>query len=432
MALSGTLKDFGLPEIFQLIGIQRKTGMLTLESGTETVSLKFLEGQIVGAEASSVSLEDRLGEVLVRTGRIDQAELAEALAIQKRTLRRLGHILVERGTIDEEELVEALRVQSSQIVYRLFRWREGTYRFAAADSLEYDEHHFTPISSETVLMEGARMMDEWPLIERRIRNERVILRLTDAGRAIDTSAGGASADDLDIDLGFEVDAPAESGPTARAATPEGPSPEECGILTLVDGRRTVGEIRDRSGIGEFDVCRILADLVTRGLAEEVGIEDPERLARAERHGRVIGLLGSAVVLALAGLGLATLAGNGFTPWRLLADDAATARLREYVALSRLERLERAIRVFYLDAGTVPADLGALAAGGYLRPEDLIDPWGRPIAYEVDPGGYRLEALAPAGAPVPGLSVTRRFSAVEQLLLRERGGPGPPSPPTDAP
>ena len=31
MALEGTLKDFALPDIFQLIGLQKKTGMLYLK-----------------------------------------------------------------------------------------------------------------------------------------------------------------------------------------------------------------------------------------------------------------------------------------------------------------------------------------------------------------------------------------------------------------
>ena len=61
MALKGTILDFALPDIFQLIGIQRKTGLLTLQNDKDTVSLKFLEGQIVGADTSSESLEDRLG-----------------------------------------------------------------------------------------------------------------------------------------------------------------------------------------------------------------------------------------------------------------------------------------------------------------------------------------------------------------------------------
>ena len=91
MALQGTIKDFALPDIFQLIGLQRKTGVLTLKHGPETVTIKFLEGQVVEADMASESLENRIGTVLVRTGRISQPQLDEALGIQRSTLQRLGH-----------------------------------------------------------------------------------------------------------------------------------------------------------------------------------------------------------------------------------------------------------------------------------------------------------------------------------------------------
>ena len=105
MALEGTIKDFALPDIFQLIGIQRKTGILTLESDKDAVTIKFLEGQVVGADKRSESVEERLGEVLVRTGRLTAAQLQDALQSQKDTLQRLGHILVKSGQISEEQLV---------------------------------------------------------------------------------------------------------------------------------------------------------------------------------------------------------------------------------------------------------------------------------------------------------------------------------------
>lgn len=44
MALEGTIKDFGLPDIFQLIGLQRKTGVLTLRAKNETVTVTFESG----------------------------------------------------------------------------------------------------------------------------------------------------------------------------------------------------------------------------------------------------------------------------------------------------------------------------------------------------------------------------------------------------
>ena len=49
MALQGTIKDFALPDIFQLIGLQKKTGILTLSNDEETVTLKFRIGEVVGA-----------------------------------------------------------------------------------------------------------------------------------------------------------------------------------------------------------------------------------------------------------------------------------------------------------------------------------------------------------------------------------------------
>ena len=41
MALEGTLKDFSLADIFQLIGLQRKTGVLTLRGKDAVEDRKF-------------------------------------------------------------------------------------------------------------------------------------------------------------------------------------------------------------------------------------------------------------------------------------------------------------------------------------------------------------------------------------------------------
>ena len=72
MALEGTIKDFGLPDIFQLIGLQRKTGILTLASATEKVTVTFDGGQVVLADSSGARLEERLGVVLVKQGHAQQ------------------------------------------------------------------------------------------------------------------------------------------------------------------------------------------------------------------------------------------------------------------------------------------------------------------------------------------------------------------------
>lgn len=79
MALEGTIKDFGLPDIFQLIGLQRKTGVLTLSNDKEQVTVAFENGMVVMADSDSKRLEDRLGNVLVKQGKLGKERLEDAL-----------------------------------------------------------------------------------------------------------------------------------------------------------------------------------------------------------------------------------------------------------------------------------------------------------------------------------------------------------------
>ena len=425
MPLSGSIQEFGLADIFQLIGIQRKTGRLMMACPDETVTIKFQEGRVVEADRAGESVEDLLGAVLVCTGRITQPQLDEALKVQRKTLQRLGHILVRSGAITEEQLIDALRVQSLQMIYRLFRWKEGKYSFETAQDVDYDDRHFEPIDAETILMEGARMVDEWPLIERKIRSDDMVLQpvegleldadaaLSDFGNPMDSAIEGAFDDAFA--LGGEAPAP-------PAAEPEGPqlSPEERRIFDLADGARTVQQINDRSPYGEFDTYRILADLVTRQLLREVETIQ-RRETSSKSHRWLEGLVASILALvAIGGVGVvgATLSANPFTPWRVVAQSAATDDLRYFSSLYRLERIEQALRTHYLDRGAYPSLLEELATGRYVSAKDLLDPWGRAYGYQLSPGGYRLFGADAEGQPAPELDISYRFSAAQQMLLEQ--------------
>src|SRR5437764_8777884 len=138
MALEGTLRDFSLADIFQLIGLQRKTGVLTLRTKDDTVTVTFLDGKVVGADSHSHRLENRLGHVLIKSGLLQQDQLNRALEIQKETLQRLGFILTHYGIISAESLRQAIQLQILQLVYRLFRWQAGDYHFSEEPPSEDD------------------------------------------------------------------------------------------------------------------------------------------------------------------------------------------------------------------------------------------------------------------------------------------------------
>ena len=420
MALSGTIKDFGLGDIFQLIGIQRKTGILTLEADGDGVTVKFLEGQVVGADTRSASVEDLLGAVLVRTGRITAEHLEQALALQKQTLQRLGFILVKNGFISEEELIDALRVQSLQIVYRLFRWRAGKYSFTRSEDLDYDQKHFVPISAETILMEGARMIDEWPIIERRIRSDDMIVRRTEAAEGLDLQSSTATVEaDLEFDFIFDQQAKDEAPETAQedGADKIEISDEERQILLLIDGKRTVLEINEHANFGEFDTYRLLADLINRKLVEEVKRPNASEVARAPRYlpEKVFHMLLGLTMTVFGVAALSTLANNSWTPWQVALQDDATDTLHRLASRQRLERIELALEIFYLDRGRFPDTLYELTAG-YLGPADLLDPWGRPYGYAISTGGFRVAGYDADGRLDEELVVSHRFTGVQRMMM----------------
>src|SRR5213593_1520332 len=233
MALEGTLRDFSLADIFQLIGLQRKTGVLTLRSKDDTVTVTFLDGKVVGADSLSHRLENRLGHVLMKSGLLTQDQLNRALEIQKETLQRLGFILTHYGIISAEALKHAVQLQILQIVYRLFRWKDGDYHFSQETTIEYDRDNVAPITAESILMEGARMIDEWPIIEKRIRSYDMVFRkkLTDQEIVVSDDA-----DEVDFDEGSAARRRKHALGTEKIRI----SAEEKAIYDGVDGTMTVG------------------------------------------------------------------------------------------------------------------------------------------------------------------------------------------------
>ena len=169
-------------------------------------------------------------------------------------MQRLGNILVKQNFISSTDLEEALRIQVTQIVYRLFRWREGKYRFVPMDLMEYDNEYFQPLSAETILMEGARMIDEWPMLERRIKSSELVFRKTASGAALDVPI--ASLLDADIDFGFQ-DTPGRDEQNENEIRI---SPEERDVLRLVDGCATVQDIVDTSALTVHELRAALQDV----------------------------------------------------------------------------------------------------------------------------------------------------------------------------
>jgi hypothetical protein len=379
MALEGTLRDFSLADIFQLIGLQRKTGVLTLRSKDDTVTVTFLDGKVVGADSLNRRLENRLGSVLIRTGYLTQDQLNRALEIQKETLQRLGFILTHYGIISAESLREAIQLQITQIVYRLFRWHDGDYHFSQETTIEYDRDNVTPISAESILMEGARMIDEWPIIEKRIRTYDMVFRkkLTDQEIVV---VGSEDVDEIDFD-GRARKRKGGLTDTIRI------SQEEKSIYDMVDGTMSVGDIVEVARFAEFDTVKSLYELLTRDLIEEVRGPSAAAVLQMQTPVDETEVAETPVplplVLVLVALAIASLVTSIRNPLNSIAPlrgglSSVTAT-RKAISLQRIEAIGQALEKFNDTQGRLPTQLAELAPH-YLSASMLRDPWGNSYKY----------------------------------------------------
>jgi len=298
--------------------------------------------------------------------------------------------------VTEKDLRDALQVQVSQLVFKVFRWRDGEYHFDPAESVEYDRDYFSPMSAESILMEGVRMVDEWPIIEKKIPSMDIVFRPMIEAGSIEVVSDGE-------------DAAAEKR-GSPSSTKIRLTHQEDLIFRRVDGTRTVQAIIDATGFSEFETCRTLFDLlnrnliatVGRGMARESAI-DAEEPAAAPRSGlaaiAIIGLLALFGVLVRLSTPFAV---TGLAP----ALQGSYEMVLQGVTQTRLQRMDQAIRGYHLLRGGLPRTLDEVASLGLADASCLRDPWARPFRYALTEDGYRLSAVDNAGRADPRTVIER--------------------------
>lgn len=235
MAIKGSLKEASLPDVIQLLTLGRRSGCLAVADRENFGYIYFDEGRIT--YASIVNRRDRLGDMLVKNGRISAAQLDEAVARQSSDRdRKIGEILVETGALPRAELEDYIRLQIEEAVYYLFTWSSGTFNFEAGVRPEHQDF-LVQINPESLLLEGARRVDEWSLIAKKIPS---------------------------FDLIFTVDRP------HMDATDVTLSAAQQRLLALLDGSRDVQQVVEDSGMVEFEAGKALYGLITAGFAHRTG------------------------------------------------------------------------------------------------------------------------------------------------------------------
>jgi len=410
VGLEGTLKVFSLTDIFQMLGLQRKTGVLVVEGEDDTVTISFLGGQVVAAESAVRRLENRLGNLLLRAGYVSQEQLDHVLAIQKETQQRMGFLLVRERLVDPQELREALRLQIARIVYSAFRWPDGRFRFSQEGMVDYDADHMAPVSTDTILMEAAQMVDEWPLFEKKVGSLTSIYRRAPGVEKLKLVANQKNPPEGTLSV----------------------TRSEAESWRWIDGKRSVGDIMERAFLSDFEVLKGTADLLGRHLIEPGKVEEAAPVAPpppAVVPARGISLMAIGLWLLLGVLTFFSIRWIPRNPANLflrpVADQSLAADFFKAVSLNRAVAIERAVRIYYDSSGRYPKNLEDLVVAGILNEDALRDPYERFYRYilRAEDGKFGLYGHNAAGQIDLDLSLERSLAPVSEL----RPAPSRPAP-----
>jgi uncharacterized protein DUF4388 len=231
--LEGDLSRVQLPDVLSFMAMIRGTGKLTLRHEELERALIWKDGEIVFAQSSST--EHSLGQFLLRNGKITQKEYEESRTRVTPQLRH-GKVLVQMGVISPKDLWWGVKHQVLDIIYSLFEWKDGSFSFfEVPEEASAPERIALQLNTSSVIMEGIRRLDETGRIREKITSTDLVFN----------KVPGAAPDFQELDM----------------------NETEIEIYNNIDGRRTVRELIGKSALTEFDVMRILFQLLSARLVE---------------------------------------------------------------------------------------------------------------------------------------------------------------------
>lgn len=247
MALKGNLRDFSLADIFQLIALSRKTGMLNIVRSEDSGHVCFQDGLVSYVKMSWRS--DTFIERLIRSGKVKEQNVSRVLETQKTAAKgqALNRVLVDEKLIEAESLEKFFSEQIISGIFELFTWEEGDFNFDSGKTTPEENLGLT-VDVQTIVAEVNKRLEEWNKIKKKIPSSDLIFVMSPA----------PGDGNLEISL----------------------KPREWKLLCFLNGVRDIRTLGSDLGLSEFEVAKLLYGMLSVGLVEM--IEQPLEIKPAER------------------------------------------------------------------------------------------------------------------------------------------------------
>ncbi|HEY8130604.1 MAG TPA: DUF4388 domain-containing protein [Thermoanaerobaculia bacterium] len=228
----GDLRRVQIADVLSFVSMIRVSGKLFLRQGRLERTLHWKDGEIVFA--TSNSNDQSLGQFLLRNGKITQEQYEESAQRVGPNMRH-GKALVQMGAISPNDLWWGLKNQALEIIYSLFTWNEGSFNFVEAAEEVLSERIALSINTSGAIMEGIRRLDESVRIREKITSLDMVF----------SKIAGAEPNFQELEM----------------------SEDEVALYNNIDGQLTVRGLIAKSELTDFEVTRILFQLLMARLIE---------------------------------------------------------------------------------------------------------------------------------------------------------------------
>jgi len=261
MPLQGNIRDFSTTQLFNLVNLSRRTGLLTIfeavptdevdamknpkmAAGAERAKVGFNQGKLVYAELTNQ--ESGLVAVLNKAGKLTD-EQARALRDRAKDTsdKALAMRLISARYVTQSDIVTCIKQHILDVVYNLMTWSDGPFRFDD-NVLPGSDNIMVPIDLENVIIEGARRTREITELNRHIEN-------------------------LDMALSFPPN-PKEKFKGIQLSV------DEWKVVSYVNPKNTIRQIMRALNMSEVQIKRVVYGLEQAGLIE---IVKPPTVAQAK-------------------------------------------------------------------------------------------------------------------------------------------------------
>jgi len=349
MGLKGSLRDFGISEILQLIGLQHRTGRLEVKSEDAEYHILINTGRIVQVEKKPEIKGEGLSDYLLRANAVPKNQLKLAEAKSKAELKPLEATLVSLEFISALDIKTYIFTRNLDILHQLFLLKDGEYEFNA-EPVNYHPSYTVEIETEQLLMDGYRIKDEWgPLI-------------SEIG----------SLDNIFQKRGGEF------GPADRLEE------STAKVYNLIDGNRNIDELASLCQMTKFETIKALAELKRWARIEPVKrvIEKPEE--RKPMVSNIFNVGFWVLIVVLVGL-----FANGL---RLYISKGVTGAKPQDNFSWQEERIRGALEIYRIEQDNYPGSIIELGTKGILRIKDLK--FAEKGQYYSKEGGYTFTMPKP--------------------------------------